>query len=115
MNNVPMKVIFSVTLITLFTVVSIAPANAQSPSPSERMAATVMKLWKDSWSNDPARTERWSYEQGVALKGMESVWVNTGDGKYFTYIQQSLDRFVNDDGTIKTYKLDEYNLDKIGR
>jgi unsaturated rhamnogalacturonyl hydrolase len=112
MNDVSMKII-RVTLLSLLVAVSIAPVNAQSPSWSERMAATVMKLWKDSWSNDPSRPERWSYEQGVALKGMESVWVNTGNGKYFTYIQQSLDRFVNDDGTIKTYKLDEYNLDNI--
>lgn len=108
-----MKVIFRVTLITLFTVVSIAPVNGQSRSWSERMAATVMKLWKDSWSNDPARPERWSYEQGVALKGIESVWLNTGDGRYFNFIQQSLDRFVNDDGTIKTFKLEDYNLDNV--
>ena len=92
----------------------ISPATlAQSPSWSERMAATVMTLWKNSWSNDPARAERWSYEQGVALKGMEDVWLNTGDGKYFNFIQQSIDRFVSDDGTIKTYRIDEYNLDNI--
>lgn len=112
-NNVPMKVVFSVTLISLITAVSISPVNGQSSSWSERMAATVMKLWKDSWSNDPARPERWSYEQGVALKGIESVWLNTGDGRYFNFIQQSLDRFVNDDGTIRTYRLDEYNIDNI--
>src|ERR1051326_9459406 len=112
MNDGSMKII-RVTLLSLLVAVSIAPVNAQSPSWSERMAATVMKLWKDSWANDPSRPEGWSYEQGVGVKGMESVGVNTGDDKYFTYIQQSLDRFVNDDGTIKTYKLDEYNLDNI--
>src|SRR5215813_11480115 len=110
-NNVPMKVIFRVTLVTLFTVASIAPVNGQSPS--ERMAATVMKLWKDSWSSDPERPERWSYEQGVALKGMENVWLNSADGKYFNFIQQSIDRFVNDDGTIKTFRLEDYNLDNV--
>ncbi len=112
-NNVPMKVIFKVTLITLFTAASIPPVNGQSPSRSERMAATVMNLWKDSWSNDPARPERWSYEQGVVLKGMENVWLNTGDGKYFNFIQQSIDRFVNDDGTIKTFKLEDFSLDNV--
>jgi unsaturated rhamnogalacturonyl hydrolase len=77
------------------------------------MAATAMTRWQNSWSTDPARAERWSYEQGVLLKGIENVWLNTADGKYFNFIQRSVDRFVNDDGTIKTYNLDEYNLDNI--
>src|SRR5213079_1064894 len=88
-------------------------ATAQTPSWSERMAATAMTRWQNSWSTDPARAERWSYEQGVLLKGIENVWLNTADGKYFSFIQHSIDRFVNDDGTIKTYKLDDYNIDNI--
>jgi unsaturated rhamnogalacturonyl hydrolase len=44
---------------------------------------------------------------------MEDVWLNSGDGKYFSFIQQSIDRFVNDDGTIKNYRIDEYNIDNI--
>ena len=87
--------------------------QAQSPSPAERMAATAMTRWKNSWEVDPARTERWSYEHGVLLKGVENVWLNTADGKYFKFIQQSIDRFVTDDGTIRTYKIDDYNLDNI--
>ncbi|HEV7747143.1 MAG TPA: glycoside hydrolase family 88 protein [Pyrinomonadaceae bacterium] len=87
--------------------------QAQSASLSERMAETVMTRWRDSWELQPGRTERWSYDQGVVLKGIEGVWLNTADGKYFRFIQQSMDRFVNDDGTIRTYAMDEYNLDNI--
>jgi len=71
------------------------------------MATTVITGWKDSWELQPGRTEKWSYDQGVVLKGLESLWLNTGDGKYFRFIQQSIDRFVKDDGTIRTYKIDE--------
>ena len=102
-----------VILISLMAVIGINSMQAQPPSASERMAATAMTQWQNSWSTDPARPERWSYEQGVLLKGIESVWLNTGDGKYFNFIQRSIDRFVNDDGTIKTYRLDEYNIDNI--
>ena len=88
-------------------------ARAQTTAPvSERMASTVMTLWKDSVSSDPAR-ERWGYEQGVLLKGVEAVWLNTGDGRYFNYIQRLTDKFVNDDGTIKTYKQEDYNIDNV--
>jgi unsaturated rhamnogalacturonyl hydrolase len=80
---------------------------------SERMATTVMTVWKDSMSSDPARPERWGYERGVLLKGIEAVWLNTGDGRYFNYIKRQTDKFIADDGTINTYKLDDYNIDNV--
>src|SRR6187549_4264978 len=79
---------------------------------SEQMIATCMKNWKDSFSfgDKPAR---WSYDMGVILKGVERVWQNTGDAKYFAYIQRLMDFYVREDGSIKDYKPDEYNIDHI--
>ncbi|HEY8226510.1 MAG TPA: DUF4350 domain-containing protein [Pyrinomonadaceae bacterium] len=102
-----------ISFLLLLLLVTLRPVKAQTEPLSERMAATVMQRWKDSWETDTSRPEKWSYEQGVVLKGMEGVWYNTADGRYFKFIQRSIDRFVNDDGTIKTYKLDEYNIDNI--
>src|SRR5258706_6789747 len=108
-----MKIILKASLILLMAIIGGGGVCAQSASWSERMAATAMARWANSWETDPAKTEKWSYEQGVLLKGVENVWLNTADGKYFTFIQHSIDRFVNDDGTIKTYRLDDYNIDNI--
>jgi unsaturated rhamnogalacturonyl hydrolase len=108
-----MKHLFRIAFISLAVISNVGAIVAQAPIWSERMAATAMTRWQNSWSTDPARTERWSYEQGVLLKGIESVWLNTADGKYYSFIQRSIDRFVNDDGTIKTYQLGEYNIDNI--
>ena len=108
-----MKIIFRTLIILLLVILYRLSATAQTPSWSERIAATAMTRWANSWETDPSRTEKWSYEQGVLLKGIENVWLNTADGKYFTFIQHSIDRFVNDNGTIKTYKLEDYNLDNI--
>ena len=107
-----MKGLFTIVFFC-FVLASITPCFGQTAPLSERVAATVMTRWKDSWETEPGRSEKWSYEQGVVLKGMESVWYNTADGRYFKYIQQSIDRFVNDDGTIRTYKLDDYNIDNV--
>jgi len=81
-------------------------ANAQSLS--EKMSATAMKLWPDSPS-----TVKWAYEQGVFLKGIEGVWLQTGNKKYFDYIKNYLDNLIADDGTIKGYKEDDYNIDNV--
>ncbi|MCA1619265.1 MAG: glycoside hydrolase family 88 protein, partial [Acidobacteria bacterium] len=79
---------------------------------SERMAATVMTVWKDA-VKEPERPDKWTYEQGVLLTGMQAVWLNTGDGRYFEYIKRLTDRYVEDDGTILTYKLADYNIDNV--
>ena len=76
------------------------------------LAATVMNTWKDSFAiaNKPAK---WTYDMGVILKGLENCWLHTGDARYFNYIQQQMDFFVNEEGAIKTYKQSEYNIDNI--
>ncbi len=78
------------------------------------MADTAMnRLWRDAGKNESGQPAKWTYDHGVVLKGIEGIWRSTGDGKYFRYIQQSMDQFVNSDGTIRTYTLDDYNLDNI--
>ena len=85
---------------------------AQQKPYSQQMAQTAMHMWKDSFSlnNKPAR---WSYDQGVILKGIEGVWKLYGDAQYYTYIQHSMDYYVHEDGTIKDYKRDEFNIDHL--
>jgi unsaturated rhamnogalacturonyl hydrolase len=80
---------------------------------SQQLAATAMNMWPDSFSSKPGTPAKWSYDQGVILKGIEGVWTATGDGKYYNYIQKSMDYFVSDNGTIKGYKEEEDNLDNV--
>ena len=83
-------------------------ALSQKKPLSESVSETAMNsLWRDAARNEAGYPARWTYDHGVVLKGIEGVWLSTGDGKYFKYIQQGMDHFVNDDGTIRTYRLDE--------
>jgi unsaturated rhamnogalacturonyl hydrolase len=75
------------------------------------MAATVMDTWKDTGDSAGAR---WTYDEGVVWKGLEGLWLNTGDARYYKYIQHQMDRLVNKEGDINaSYKLEDYNLDNI--
>jgi unsaturated rhamnogalacturonyl hydrolase len=89
-----------------------ATVSAQQKPLSQQMAATVMNTWKDSFALD-GKPAKWTYDMGVILKGFENIWLSNGDVKYFNYIRQQIDFFVKDDGTIKTYRQDEYNIDNI--
>jgi unsaturated rhamnogalacturonyl hydrolase len=83
------------------------PAQAAAIS----MAATTMDTWKDTGS---AQSARWTYDEGVVWKGLEGLWLNTGDARYYKYIQRQMDRLVDKEGNISaSYKQDDYNLDNI--
>ena len=62
--------------------------------------------------NTPMSHE-WHYENGVILQAIERVWQKTGDEKYFQFIKQTLDEFIEPDGNIRTYRLTEFNLDQV--
>lgn len=61
----------------------------------------------------PEVKKRWSYDYGVVCKGIEKVYELTGDQKYFRYIKDSMDCFVQEDGNIKYYDMEEFNLDYV--
>jgi unsaturated rhamnogalacturonyl hydrolase len=82
--------------------------RAQEQPWSQRMAATVMHIWKDSLPGG-----NWSYDQGIVLQGMQSAWQQSANGEYFSYIQRAADRYVTADGAIRTYKADDFTLDNI--
>lgn len=73
---------------------------------SVRIADTLMQ-------RDAILGAKWAYEWGVALSGVEQVWHETGQDKYFAYIKSNVDEYVLSDGTIRTYNLTEYNIDNI--
>lgn len=93
----------------IFILLTVLSTFAQTKPISERAAQTAMTaLWRDS--GYPAK---WTYDHGLVLKGIEQVWRNTHDKQYLDFIQRQMDHFVNDDGSIRTYSLEDYNLDNI--
>jgi unsaturated rhamnogalacturonyl hydrolase len=97
------KIILIILLLTVFYTL-----KAQNQPLSQKMAVTAMKLWPDTSS-----TRRFIYEQGVVLRGMEELWLQTGDRKYFDYIHNYIDGLISADGTIKNYKEEDYSLDNV--
>ena len=77
------------------------------PRSAQRMADCLMARYG-------LLTSRWSYDYGVAWRGMEALYALTGDKKYFGYIKDAMDTFVTDDsGAIRDYTFDSFNLDYV--
>src|SRR5262245_7133374 len=80
--------------------------QAQAKPWSVRFADAVMQR------NQLAHQE-WDYTAGVILLAIDWVGVRTGDPRYAGYVKRNIDNFVQPDGTIRTYDLEEFNLDHI--
>jgi len=63
----------------------------------------------DSGSPD----KKWNYEQGCILEAFNQLWLKTGNKKYFEFIKNNIDHYVEENGSIKTYKYDDFSLDNI--
>jgi unsaturated rhamnogalacturonyl hydrolase len=101
---------FKVSIIILLSIFWKVGATAQM---SEKMARTLMTQHPDSLCYDKTKPDKWNYELGVLLLGIEQVWRQTGDGKYFQYIQHLMDNYIQEDGNIRTYDPKEYNIDML--
>lgn len=101
-------------LFLYFLLVLSLQAEAQQTPYSQQLANTAIHIWPDSFSVVPGRPARWSYDQGVILKGIEGIWLATGDPKWFDYIQKQMDYYVAEDGkSIKDYDAKHYNIDHV--
>ena len=87
--------------------------QAQTQPYSVRMADRVMALHRDSIVTKTGQPARWDYEQSLVLKALERVWERTADAWYYNYILRDMNRFVGPNGSIRTYRVDEYNLDNM--
>jgi len=56
---------------------------------------------------------KWRYTTGLFLSSLLGLWEETADPKYLEYVRNVVDSFIEEDGTIKTYKMTDFNLDKI--
>jgi unsaturated rhamnogalacturonyl hydrolase len=76
---------------------------------AERMATTSTSLWAVA---GPAK-DRFQYELGVFLRGIELVFEATNAQTYLQFLKFKVDRLVNEDGTITTYVANEFQLDSV--
>ncbi|SDG92638.1 glycoside hydrolase family 88/105 protein [Winogradskyella thalassocola] len=80
---------------------------------SERMALSEIKRFPDPTLLDFRDKPKWSYTPGLVLQAMSKVYEQINNQKIYDYIYEYPDRMIEKNGTIKTYKMSNYNLDMI--
>jgi unsaturated rhamnogalacturonyl hydrolase len=87
---------------------------ALSAGPVTLSAQTwAVRMTDATIARNPVVHKEWDYTAGVILLGVERLAAATKNEKYSHYVQRNIDALVQPDGTIKTYEMDEFNLDQI--
>jgi unsaturated rhamnogalacturonyl hydrolase len=92
---------------------SVSIAYGQERPWSQRAANAAIERWPDGRFVPAGQHWVWNYELGTLLRGMDAVWFNTADARYYKYIKSSVDQFVGVDGSIPTFNAEENQLDSI--
>jgi unsaturated rhamnogalacturonyl hydrolase len=78
--------------------------NATDQAWSVRMADSVIRRYSTGKTC-------WHYEEGLAVKAVAET--AAGDPRYERFAREWVDLWVNADGSIRTYRIEEFNLDQI--
>ncbi|HAG68505.1 MAG TPA: glycosyl hydrolase family 88 [Lachnospiraceae bacterium] len=59
------------------------------------------------------KPNKWNYIDGCMISSVLGLYRITGKKRYLDFADAFMDYFVNPDGSIKTYSIEEYNLDNV--
>ena len=107
------KIFFIIIVSPFFLSCSFTANNEDVPS-SRAISDNFIRLFPDTIAyKTELKSYRWNYEQGLMYEAFYRMWKHSGDEKYFNYIRKNMDYYIQSDGTIKTYKLSDFNIDNI--
>ncbi|WP_339278060.1 glycoside hydrolase family 88 protein [Paenibacillus sp. FSL W8-0426] len=78
---------------------------------SAKIADTLLSECTDG--NHPKLAGKWGYVAGMTLMALERAAAWNKEAKYAEMVHRHMDGLIGDDGTIRTYCLEDYNLDMI--
>lgn len=113
-----LKVLFTGVLWGLLALgtqnIGAAPSNREKPKHySEWMTRSEMKRTPHSYLLDFSNKPKWSYVMGIELEAMLDTYLKYGGDDIKAYCKEYTDTMIDSLGTIRNYKLSDYNLDNV--
>ncbi|WP_343555974.1 glycoside hydrolase family 88 protein [Sphingobacterium sp.] len=79
----------------------------------QQFADSEMQRFPEAWQLDHGKRLYFGYAQGLGCLAMLRVAEETGDRKYFDYVERWADTLINEKGEIHLYELSTYNVDYV--
>jgi len=104
------------TAIILFVAMTSCNQDKSSSMGEEyavKMGNTILSKYPKIWMIENSPAMKWTYTHGLVASALLDLYDYTNDERYLDYVEDFADTIVLDGGIIQTYKLKEYNIDKI--
>lgn len=100
-------------LLAMATIFQLSAKKTDYQAWAVKIADSEMTHNPELWMTDFVKQPKWDYTQGLVAKAILHVYDATGNQKYFDHVKGFGDFFINENGEIKTYKLTDYNIDRV--
>ncbi|WP_235941209.1 glycoside hydrolase family 88/105 protein [Paenibacillus puerhi] len=88
-------------------------ATPKSGYMSVKVGESILSQSVDGYH--PKIANIWGYVAGMALTALGRLGEWSGEGKYQEFVKRHMDVFVQEDGSVQGYTLEDYNLDHINK
>lgn len=83
------------------------------PNPSQKINTWSARMVESTLQRYTPKDFSWNYDHGLQVMAIQKAGEAIGEARYLKFVADWLDHFIQPDGTIRTYRLEEYNIDLI--
>lgn len=119
MAGIPSPLLAPLALFALMLSTPFSNAEQTHPDPkqpiecSKRLAVSEMHRRGKSLFKDGGPKARWEYTSGLFAHSLVELGKATGDESFTRYAFDLTSSFIGEDGSIATYKMEDYNIDML--
>lgn len=116
LNTIKLPIFLALTASLIFSSCKQGDKTSQQKEEdkwSVKMAQSEMKRFPEAWMIEKAKAPRWGYTHGCVAKAMLDMFDHTKDSVYYNYVKGYADTLITEEGQIKTYRMDKFNIDNI--
>lgn len=102
-----------VAMMAMLPLCMFAQENRPYKNYSEWMTYSEIQRVPKSYLLDFSTKPKWSYVMGIELEAMLDTYLRYGGDKIKDFCQEYTDTMINENGEIRGYNLEDYNIDNI--
>ena len=83
------------------------------PTSSQKINTWSARMVESTLQRYIQKDFSWNYDHGLQVLAIQKAGETTGEERYLKFVADWIDHFIQPDGTIRTYRLEEYNVDLV--
>ncbi len=83
------------------------------PTSSQRINTWSTRMVESTLQRYTTQEFSWNYDHGLQVLAIQKAAETTGENRYIQFVADWVDHFTQPDGSIRTYRMEEYNVDWV--